>query len=103
VHQKELSNAHLRLLERAQELQLAKIEQLSRDIQAMASDVDKSPAGRQVKMTLEEHRKAIEEQAGTNAALTTWQNRVDGVLTVLQWVGAGGLIALAISIARFFK
>ena len=106
-HLKELMDARLRIIEKNQELGMAQMTQISRDIVQMGSDITKTPAGQLLNSYIETVRTQVEDQASklreqtaTQAELTTWQNRVDGVLFVLKWTGAGGIIALVITVLR---
>jgi hypothetical protein len=109
-HLKDLFSARLSVIEEGNKLQISKIEQLIKDVQAMTSDVDKTPMGRSlngyirgVQGQVDEHSEKLQEHARIHADLLKWQDRVEGVLAVLRWIGAGGLIALGISILRMLK
>jgi hypothetical protein len=102
-HLKEIFDSRMRILEKGQELQLTKIDQVSRDIQLMGSDAEKTPAGRSMIGNLHTVQASCDELGEKVAIHKEWMDRVDGVLTILKWVGAGGLVALGISILRLLK
>lgn len=104
THLKELFTARVESLEKSYVLLGQKIDGLSRDITNMASDAERSPAGRVlrgqiaiVQATTDEHTDKLESFAKLHADLFKWQDRVDGVLLLLKWVGGAGLAAMVIS------
>lgn len=106
-HLKELMDARLRIIEKNQEFGIAQMNQIAKDIVGMGSDVQRTPAGQilngyieAVRVQVLEHAEKISEQSIAQRSLTTWQNRVDGVLYALKWMGAGGVAALIITLVR---
>jgi hypothetical protein len=104
AHFKELFDARLRVIERTQELGLNKIDQLGNSIMGMASASEKSPAGRELKADinvlqtqLDDNRTRLDRHATLHTDVIRWQNRIEGVLALLKWVGlpAGATALLA--------
>lgn len=102
-HLKELFEARLRIIEKNQEIQIHKFDKLGDDITNMASDITKSPAGRFVTETISTLQKSVTEQATTIQKHQDWQKEIEGVLNILKWIGAGGLVALGMAILRLLK
>lgn len=109
-HLKDLFDARLKVLEKSMELQLAETKGIALNIQQMGSDTDKTPAGRIVQGQLGSIRATLDEQCDTiksheliHTALKDWQLRVEGVLILLKWIGAGGLVALGLSLLKLLK
>lgn len=101
AHIRELVSARLSTIEKSQELQLSVTNGLAAKVDIMMSDVDKSPLGR----TLHGLIATIADQVDKNTITITvhekWQDRVDGVLNSLRWIGAGGSLAALIGLARW--
>ena len=108
-HLKELLTARLLLIERTQEIGNGKIDTLSQNITLMASDVDKSPMGRSLRDGNRVLEANMSEQNDKMEALERdlrerklWQDRVDTVIGILKWIGAGGLVALLLALLQVF-
>jgi chromosome segregation ATPase len=120
-HAKELVSSRLSLIDKSIELLGSKLESLSRDILTMASDADKTPAGRSLLSivnqtnalsaenadTIEANAQktvtAVNEQQDQIDELKTWKNNIEGVVYFLKWLGAAGAIALLATILRALK
>jgi chromosome segregation ATPase len=106
-HLKEIFESRMRVLERGQDLQLSKIDQVSKDLQTIASDIEKTPLGRTLTgyihdlqersnaqaLTLKEHENVFQQ-------LVQWQNGIESVLSLFKWIGAGTLLTV---LAFLFK
>lgn len=110
THIKELFTARLLLIERSNELQLTRLDQISKDINTMGSDSDKTPMGRQlgsfiraVQATVDEQGEKLEQHSRVHADLIKWQNSVETVINFIKWVGFIGIVTIGIQILRLFK
>lgn len=110
THLKDLFDARLKVIEKAMEMQLAETKAISVAIQAMGSDPDRTPAGRIIQAeiksifaSLDETKETINSHIKIHTDLKDWQTRVDSILSVLKWIGAGGLTALGITVLRMLK
>lgn len=92
-HQAELLDYRFRSLENVQALLMSKVDSIDKGIQSMASDVTKSPAGRELKAELETVTASV-------VSLTTWKSNVDGILNVMKFLGPMGLVAFLLALAR---
>lgn len=101
-HMLDLFGARFSTVEKQQEHALSELRSLSTMIAAMASEPDKSPAGRALLRSIEEFAAGAEERAKAVAELKKWQQHVDGVLYVLKWLGASGVAALVWVALRAF-
>ena len=110
LHLKELIDSRFKAIEKSQELQLSETKSLSAMITAMADDPGKSPAGRSlhnliatVAQTVDVHSIKLEEHSTVHQEILKWQDQVNGVLGILKWVGAGGVVAVIIEGIRLLK
>ena len=94
-HMLDLFGARFSTIERTQDLTLSEVRGLGTSITTMAAEADKSPAGRMLLTALAEMRDGANAKRDTLDGLQEWQTRVDGVLLVLKWMGASGVVALA--------
>lgn len=108
-HMLEMFSAKFNTLERTQELMISEVRGLNQSIVNMAAEADKSPAGRGLLNLIDELRKhgvAHDGEAKSRDAsikdLQEWQNKIDGVLYVLKWMGASGVAALVWVALRTF-
>jgi len=99
-HFKELFETRLKAIERAQETQGLKLDQLITSLATISAEIDKSPMGRSLLQHVSEANNKYTQQEKLIEGMIVWQNRVDGVLLILKWLGASGLAALAISLIR---
>jgi len=109
-HLKDLMDARLKVIEKSQELQLTKLDQLSANITSMASDVEKTPAGRTLQnmiqtmaMTVDSHGTTLARHADVHNEIILWQKSVDSVISVMKWMGPTGIIALGLTLLRMAK
>jgi hypothetical protein len=109
-HLKDLVSARLSVIEKSQELQMAKMDQIGNNIIAMGGDPDKTPAGRTIlnllatqAHTVDDHSSRLADHNEVHRAIQQWQDRVDGVLYTLKWLGAGGLAALVLAILNVLR
>lgn len=100
-HMLEMFGARFSTLERTQELMISEVRGLNQSIVNMAAEADKSPAGRGLLKMIQEIRDEGDVSDGDALrreervkALTEWQNKVDGVLYVLKWMGLSGVVSL---------
>lgn len=100
-HMLDMFGARFSTLERTQELLISEVRSLNQSITHMAAEADKSPAGRALLKMIQDIREEGEVSDGDAnrredrvKALAEWQQRVDGVLFVLKWMGASGVTAL---------
>jgi hypothetical protein len=110
THLKELMDSRLKVIEKSQELQLVKMDQLSKEVIGMGNDVDKTPAGRTlqrsieaVTTTVEAHTIALEKQTKVQTEIELWQKGIDSVIAILKWMGPVGIVALALTLLRMAK
>lgn len=101
-HMLDLFSARFGTLERSQELTLSELRSLTGTINTMASEADKSPAGRTILSALRKFEEGAQERTDGLEALRQWQQRVDGVLMILKWMGASGVAALVWVALRAF-
>ena len=109
-HLKDLFDARLKVIEKQLEHQLSETKAIAQGIQRMGDSAQNTPAGRamqgelaQVRATQDEQGDTLKAHAAVHETLKDWQKAVDGVLIIMKWVGAGGLIALGISVLRLLK
>jgi chromosome segregation ATPase len=100
THLRDLFDARFRVVEKGAELQLSETKQIAKDIQMMGSDVDKSPATRSLQQQLDEQREKLNAHEDAHTRLRDWQNQVEGVLAIVKWIGAGGVLAIIIAVIR---
>lgn len=93
-HMLDLFGARFSTVERSQDLALSELRALTSQITTMASEADKSPAGRMLLKALGEMQKDARDGQDGIDGLKEWQQRVDGVLKILQWMGLSGVAAL---------
>ena len=99
-HAGELFDARLRGIEKGQELHTSKLDGLAALITTMASDPDKSPAGKALVAHIADVEGRCAAQAATIEELTKWQTRIDGAFLLVKFTGWSGLIALIVLILR---
>lgn len=109
-HLKDLVNARIATLERTLELAITKLEALSANLQAMASEPERMPATKMLKQEitqmhaeLDENRDKLAEHARAHTNLQTWRNQVEGALQVFKYLGIGTVIWIAVSVLRALK
>lgn len=103
AHIKELFSARFDAIATAGSLQIAKLEAIQKDITAMGSEADKSPMGRALQSDISRLGTDLKTNEGRIDDHATWQNRVEGVLLLLKWLGAAGIAALALAILRLLN
>lgn len=103
VHLKELLTSQLKIIEKAQELQLSRTEQLSKDIQTMSSDAERTPMGRDLGGKIEQVQIEVVEHREKHDQIERWKNQIDGAILLLKWIGAAGLVSLGLTILRWIK
>lgn len=108
-HMLDMFSARFSTLERTNELMISEVRGLRESIVNMAAEADKSPAGRgliRMIQDLRDHGDAHDGEAERRElaikALADWQQRVDGVLYLLKWMGASGVAALVWVALRSF-
>lgn len=109
-HFKDLFNARMAVIEKAQELNLNTLKQISTDIQVMASDAHKTPMGRELHgyvrtlhAQVDEVSDKLQKIDAYHNTVEQWRNNVNGALYLLKWVGAAGLISFGVAILRLIK
>ncbi len=103
THLKDMVDARLRVIEKSQELQVAKIDGIGKDILAMGNDVDKTPMGRTLRDAISSLSRDTDAQAKDVSDLVNWKNRAEGSIMLLKFVSSGGVIALVIMLLRVLK
>ncbi len=103
THLKDMVDARLRVIEKSQELQVAKIDGIGKDILAMGNDVDKTPMGRTLRDSINALSRDTDSQAKDVSDLVNWKNRAEGSIMLLKFVSSGGVIALVIMLLRVLK
>jgi hypothetical protein len=98
THMSSLFTARFATLEKAQELMIAELRAVNQGINSMASEADKSPAGRSLLNLIEEHSHGAMERNHQIRHLQEWQTKADGVFSVLTFVGWSGLITAGASL-----
>ncbi len=99
-HLKELFDARFKIIEAAHMAQLNKLEQMSKEIQTMASDVDNSPATRALQVQVNEIRDRVVMIEEILKELRDWKNQVDGALFFLKFATGGSLLALVLAVVK---
>ena len=107
-HLKELFEARFKGLERGQELQIEKFDNLANRLLEMSQDAMKSPATRSlhdhitsVDHTCSQILETIETHKKIHTDLKTWQSNVETVLGILKWMGPMGVAGLIIVLLRW--
>ncbi len=99
-HFRELFNVRLTGIEKGMETAGFKLDSLVTGLTAMSTELDKSPMGR----AIISHVKEVSDKQTNHKVIIdnmiVWQNRVDGVLLILKWLGAGGVVSLGINLIR---
>ncbi len=103
THLKDMVDARLRVIEKSQELQVAKIDGIGKDILAMGSDVDKTPVGRTLRDAITSLGRDTDSQRKDVIDLVNWKNRAEGSIMLLKFVSGSGVVALAIMLLRVLK
>lgn len=103
THLKDLFDARLKVIERTMEMQLTEIKSIGLNISKMGDSPDGTPMGRTMLTEVHQVRATCDEHHDTLTSLKDWQTRVDGVLVILKWIGAGGLVALGITLLRLLR
>lgn len=93
-HMLDLFGARFSTLERAQDLAISELRSMNSNIATMASEADKSPAGRTLLRAIKDMSESESNRAGALKELHDWQSKVEGVLGLLKWMGLPGIIAL---------
>lgn len=93
-HMLDLFGARFSTLERSQDLAISELRVLNVNITTMAAEADKSPAGRQILAALHEVRTSSDDGERNLQEFREWQQQINGVLLILKWMGASGVVAL---------
>lgn len=93
-HMLELFGARFSTLERAQDVAISELRSMNSSIASMASEADKSPAGRTLLRAIEDMSENQSERADALDELHEWQSKIEGVLGFVKWMGLPGVIAL---------
>lgn len=101
-HMLDLFGARFSTIEKQQELALSELRALGTMLSTMASEPDKSPAGRALLRAIQDFEYGAEERQRGLVHLKEWQHRVDGVLNLLKWMGLPGLAAFVWVALRVF-
>jgi uncharacterized coiled-coil protein SlyX len=108
-HLKELFASRLSTIETGQALQLAKIEALSERITAMASEPEKTPAGRALITLIETVDGRVKETIAEldrhnirHEELERWRSNIDGVIFFGKWLGVVGISAMLAGLLKIF-
>lgn len=100
LHLKELLAARLQVIEQGQAMHNTALEGIRRDIQAMAGDAEKSPAGRALSGEIAVVQQRLDTHSAKHNALKEWQDQVNGVISFLKWVGIAGIVAIVLWVMR---
>lgn len=103
AHMREIVDARLRMIEEAGKLQLVKLDDLKALIGDQAADPRKSPAGREVMTRIDDIEKAFDERGVKVDSLVSWRARAEGAISLLNWVGAAGLVGFGLAMLRILK
>jgi hypothetical protein len=103
-HMVDLFSARFLTLEKSHELTISELRSLNTNITTMASEPDKSPAGRRMMEAIEEIRlstgRAIGELQKAEEDNDDWRKEVMGVLKFFRWVGP---VTLLVALAALLK
>lgn len=102
-HVREIINSRFDILGKQHDLLLAKFEAVSDRMTQAIGDADKSPMGRSLSSMINGVGGRVTQCETDVEDLARWQTRVDGVLMVLKFMGAGGLAALVLVLLRMMK
>jgi hypothetical protein len=92
-HMLELFRSQFQSIEKSVEVGITEIRAINAQIGLMASEADKSPAGRALLGRLLEYEKSCRDQEHEIADLKRRADQYDGGLGLVKWLGVGGLVS----------
>lgn len=102
-HLSKMIDTRLLVMEKSQEMCLVELRGLSTSISNMASDPGSSPAGRVLMSLITLSQNVVKEHTEDLKSAREWQDKTEGALALIRWIGVAGLITIIGLVVKAIK